>query len=130
MRNHRETSARVSRGFVLALVVACAAAVAALAVEGSRAHAVAQTQARLDATIFTWDGKDFVRTETTLTTEDGKSAANTKLDHATPAYKALAERHSYVGDVTVFGKHYHASYAPLIGKDGRLTGALFVATAK
>ena len=73
---------------------------------------------------------DFVRTQTTLVTEEGKSAVNTKLDHNTPAYKALVQKRSYSGDATVFGKKYDASYAPLIGKDGRLTGALFVAVSK
>jgi len=36
-------------------------------------------------------------------------------------------KHSYSGDVTVFGKKYDAKYAPLTGADGKLTGALFVA---
>jgi hypothetical protein len=34
------------------------------------------------------------------------------------------------GDTTVFGHKYAANYAPLIGDDGKLTGALFVAVAK
>jgi hypothetical protein len=63
-------------------------------------------------------------------TSDGKSAANTKLEHGTPAYKALTEKHSYEGDVTVFGKKYHADYAPLTGDDGKVTGALFVGVPK
>ena len=36
-------------------------------------------QTKLEATIFSYDGKDFVRTETTLMSA-GQSAANTKLD--------------------------------------------------
>jgi hypothetical protein len=103
----------------------------ALVVEGSRSHAVAQADVKLEASIFSYDGKDFVRSKTTLTTEDGKSAANTKLDHASPAYKALIRKHSYSGAATVFGRKYDdAYYAPLTGDDGRLTGALFVAVAK
>ena len=34
------------------------------------------------------------------------------------------------GDATLFGRKYDASYAPLIAKDGRLAGALFVAVPK
>lgn len=83
-----------------------------------------------ESTIFTYDGHDFIRTHTTLVTEDGKSAVNTKLDHGSPAYKALIKKHSFSGDVTLFGQKYEASYAPLTGKDGRLTGALFVAVTK
>jgi hypothetical protein len=82
-------------------------------------------QSKLDASIFSYDGKDFVRTETTLM-QGGQSAVGTKLEHDSPAYKALAEKHSYTGPMTLFGQNYQANYAPLIGADGKLTGALFV----
>jgi methyl-accepting chemotaxis protein len=61
---------------------------------------------------------------------NGQPAVNTKLDHDSPAYKALTEGHSYTGPVTVFGKTYQGSYAPLIGTDGKVTGALFVGVPK
>ena len=86
-------------------------------------------QTKLEASILSYDGKDFVRTETTLM-QGGQSAVGTKLDHDSPAYKALAEKHSYVGPATVFGHDYQADYAPLIGADGKVTGALFVGVAK
>ena len=82
-------------------------------------------QSKLDASILSYDGKDFVRTETTLM-NNGQSAVGTKLDHDSAAYKALVEKKSYAGSATVFGKNYQANYAPLIGEDGKLTGALFV----
>ena len=75
------------------------------------------------------DGKDFTRTETTLM-QEGKAAVGTKLEANSPAYKALAEGHSYTGPVTVFGKNYQGNYAPLIGADGKVTGALFVGVPK
>jgi methyl-accepting chemotaxis protein-2 (aspartate sensor receptor) len=84
---------------------------------------------KLDASIFSYDGKDFVRTETTLM-QGGKSAVNTKLDRDSAAYKALVEKHSYTGLMTLFGHDYRANYAPLIGEDGKLTGALFVGVPK
>jgi methyl-accepting chemotaxis protein-2 (aspartate sensor receptor) len=100
-------------------------------VGGDRSSRIApESKARLEATIFTYDGQDFVRTQTTLVTKQGKSAVNTKLEHDNPAYKALIEKRSFSGDATVFGRHYDAHYAPLTGDDGRLTGALFVAVAK
>ena len=86
-------------------------------------------ETKLEASIFSYDGKDFVRTETTLM-QGGQSAVGTKLDHDSAAYKALAEKHSYTGSVTVFGKNYQANYAPLISADGKLTGALFVGVPK
>ena len=86
-------------------------------------------QTKLDASILSYDGKDFARTETTLM-KDGQPAVNTKLEPDSPAYKALAEKHSYTDPVTVFGKNYQGNYAPLIGADGKLTGALFVGVPK
>jgi methyl-accepting chemotaxis protein len=86
-------------------------------------------QTKLDASILSYDGKDFVRTETTLMNA-GQSAANTKLDRDSAAYKALVEKHSYTGPATVFGRDYQANYAPLIGDDGKVTGALFVGVPK
>jgi hypothetical protein len=90
---------------------------------------VSWAESKLEATIFSFDGKDFVRTNTTLT-DKGQSAVNTKLDQSSAAYKALIEKHSYTGPATVFGREYNANYAPLIGGDGKLTGALFVAIPK
>ena len=135
MRSQQWTSARVGKGVVVALVVAAAVALMALVAGSSGLPAAAQAQAaqadaKMESTIFSYDGKDFVRTKTTLVTEEGKSAVDTKLDHGSPAYKALSKKHSYIGDATVFGKTYDADYAPLTGDDGRLTGALFVAVAK
>jgi methyl-accepting chemotaxis protein-2 (aspartate sensor receptor) len=86
-------------------------------------------ETKLEATIFSHDGKDFVRTNTTLM-DKGQSAADTKLDHNSAAYKALIEKRSYTGPATVFGRDYEANYAPLIGGDGKLTGALFVGVPK
>lgn len=84
---------------------------------------------KLEASIFSYDGKDFVRTDTTLM-QAGQSEVGTKLDHDSPAYKALAEKRSYTGPATVFGQNYQANYAPLIGEDGKVTGALFVGIPK
>jgi methyl-accepting chemotaxis protein len=86
-------------------------------------------QAKLDASILSYDGKDFVRTETTLM-KDGQPAVNTKLEPDSAAYKALVEKKSYTGPVSVFGRDYQGNYAPLIGEDGKLTGALFVGVPK
>jgi hypothetical protein len=54
---------------------------------------VSLAETKLEATIFSYDGKDFVRTETTLM-KDGQSAVGTKLDENSAAYKALVEKHS------------------------------------
>ena len=130
MRLHQWISARVSKGIVLVLGLAFSGALIAFVDQDSSSRVAAQAQAKLEATIFAYDGQDFVRTKTTLVTKDGKPAVNTKLEHDTPAYKALVQKHSYAGEATVFGRKYDANYAPLTSEDGRLTGALFVAVAK
>ena len=130
MQRHRSMSGRVTTATVVALLLAAAGVTITLLHEHGGSQALAQAGARLEATIFSYDGKEFVRTRTTLLTEDGKSAVNTKLDHAGPAYDALIHKHSYSGEATVFGRHYDANYAPLTNKDGKLTGALFVAVAE
>jgi cache 3/cache 2 fusion protein len=126
MRLRQWTSGRVVRGVVLAVALAFAGALLAVA----EAHGASATKGKLDATIFSYDGKDFVRTESTVLTKDGKSVVSTKLDHGTPAYKALVGKHSYTGAATVFGRNYEANYAPLTSEDGKLTGALFVGVPK
>ncbi len=129
MRTQHGVTGRGGRGMGVMLVWVLVAGLLAM-VYAERSHAAVQPSDKLDATIFSYDGTDFVRTKTTLLTADGKSAANTKLDHATAAYKALKDKHSFVGEVTVFGHKYDADYAPLVGDDGKLTGALFVAVPK
>ncbi len=84
---------------------------------------------KIKATIFSYDGEDFVRTETNLK-QEGQSAAGTKLDRDSAAYKALVEKRSYTGPATILGGDYQANYAPLTGEDGQLTGALFVGVPK
>ncbi len=84
----------------------------------------------MKCTIFTYDGQDFIRKHTTLVTEDGKSGVNTKLDRDNPGYKALINKHSYTGEVTLFGKKCDATYAPLTDDGGQLTGALMVCLEK
>jgi methyl-accepting chemotaxis protein len=83
-----------------------------------------------ESTIFTYDGQDLVRKHTTLVTEDGKSAVNTKLDRDNPGYKALVQKRSYTGEVTLFGQKCDANYAPLTDEGGQLTGALMVCIKK
>jgi hypothetical protein len=130
MRLRRWISARVSKGLVVAAGLVLSSGLIVFVEEASSSPVSTQKQGKIEASIFAYDGQDFVRTKTTLVTKEGKPATNTKLEHDTPAYKALVQKHSYTGDATVFGRKYDANYAPLTSEDGRLTGALFVAVAK
>src|SRR5215470_1135908 len=82
------------------------------------------------ATIFSFDGHDFVRIQTTLLTAEGKSAVNTKLDRSNPSYQALIQKCSYRGEATLFGRDYQTYYAPLTNAQGELDGAVFVGNQK
>lgn len=86
--------------------------------------ALANTQ---ESSIFRYDGQDFVRVQTTLVKDDGKSAVDSKLDRGSPAYKALIKKDSYSGKAMLFGRSCDANYAPLTNASGQLTGAIFVA---
>jgi methyl-accepting chemotaxis protein len=128
MRPSQAVTGRASKG--IPILLALISAIVLLSLTHRGAHAAIQAQGKLEATIFSFDGKEFVRTNTTLMTQDGKSAVNTKLEHDNPAFAALMAKHSYSGDATVFGKKYQANYAPLTSADGKVTGALFVAVPK
>lgn len=81
-----------------------------------------------ESTIFRYDGQDFIREKTTLTTEDGASAVNTKLDRTSPAFQHLVQKKSYAGPAKLFGRTCDSIYAPVVDAGGALTGAVFVAT--
>jgi hypothetical protein len=119
----------VGTGIVLAVGLALAGAWVAVAHANTDAPAVVVKE-KIEATIFSYDGNDFVRTHTTLLTKEGKSTVNTKLEQDSPAYAALVAKHSYSGEMTLFGRKYEGSYAPLTGEDGELTGALWVGIPK
>jgi Cache 3/Cache 2 fusion domain len=53
-------------------------------------------------------------------TQDGQSAAGTKLDRNSAAYKALSQKQSYTGSATLFGHDYDASYAPMLGAERQI----------
>ncbi|HXG44572.1 MAG TPA: Cache 3/Cache 2 fusion domain-containing protein [Gemmatimonadales bacterium] len=125
MRAHLSYRPGLGQPTLVAIVVLLAAATMAWRHPAAPAAAEANAD-RLAATIFSYEGQEFVRLRTTLVTEAGKPAVNTKLEHGSPAYEALRVGHSYSGDVTVFGKRYRGYYAPLTASDGSLTGALFV----
>ncbi len=81
-------------------------------------------------TIFTFDGQDFIRSQTTLLTDEGKSSVNTKLDRSYPSYHELINKRSYIGEAIIFGRDYETYYSPLTNEQGQLTGAIFVGNQK
>lgn len=116
-----ETVLQVFSGvFVIALVVSIMMTI----------HVLNARSRMTTATIFSFDGTDFIRIHTTLLTAEGKSAVNTKLDRDSSGYQALRENRSYRGEATIFGRKYETFYAPLTDEQGRLDGAIFVGNQK
>jgi methyl-accepting chemotaxis protein len=79
------------------------------------------TFAELGSTIFSFDGHDFIRTDTTLIDENGNPAINTKMDRNYPGYKSLLN-----GRLMLFGKLVDSKVAPLTNNKGKLIGAIAV----
>ena len=77
------------------------------------------------ATIFVKKGNDFIRISTSLKKENGDRAVGTPLDHANPAYQALQDNLTYIGNATLFSKQYVTEYLPLHDTTGKTIGALF-----
>ncbi len=82
------------------------------------------------ATLFAKNGNEFVRVATTVTKEDGSSAAGTPLDPKSPATAKINAGESYYGDAKVFGKPYDAGYEPIKDASGAVIGAYFVGQPK
>jgi len=106
--------------FVVALVVSIMMTI----------HVINARNRMTTATIFSFDGADFIRIQTTLLTAEGKPALNTKLDRESASYQALVQNYSYRGEATIFGRKYDTYYAPLTNAQGNLDGAIFVGNQK
>ena len=93
-------------------------------------HVINARHRMTTVTVFKYDGQDFIRTQTTLLTEEGKSAVSTKLDRDLPSYQSLMQKRSYTGEAIIFGRDYETYYAPLTDEQGQLKGAIFVGNQK
>jgi len=77
------------------------------------------------ATIFAWDGKNFLRVTTNVLKPDGSRAVGTVLDPKGKAYAALAQGRGFSGVVDILGVPYTTSYAPIDDAKGKLIGAWY-----
>jgi methyl-accepting chemotaxis protein len=78
------------------------------------------------ATLFAWDGQNFVRVTTNVLKPDGSRAVGTVLDPAGKAFTALRARQPFEGVVDILGSPYITSYAPMTDAEGKLVGAWYV----
>lgn len=78
------------------------------------------------ATLFAWDGQNFVRVTTNVLKPDGSRAVGTVLDTSGKAFAALRAGRSFEGVVDILGVPYITSYAPMTDAQGQLVGAWYV----
>jgi methyl-accepting chemotaxis protein len=79
-----------------------------------------------NATVFARQGDDFVRVTTSVKKQDGSRAIGTKLDHKSPAYAKVMNGETFRGAVTLFGKDFITSYAPIKDGHGQVIGILYI----
>jgi methyl-accepting chemotaxis protein len=77
------------------------------------------------ATLFAWDGHDFVRVTTNVLKPDGSRAVGTLLDPQGRAFAALRQGLPFHGVVDILGLPYITSYIPMLDAGGKLVGAWY-----
>jgi methyl-accepting chemotaxis protein len=77
------------------------------------------------ATLFSWDGTNFIRVTTNVLKPDGSRAVGTVLDPKGKAFAALTQGQSFHGVVDILGAPYTTSYAPMMDATGKLVGAWY-----
>lgn len=77
------------------------------------------------ATLFVWDGSNFIRATTNVEKPDGSRAVGTVLDPQGKPFAALTEGLPFNGVVDILGVPYTTSYVPMRDAGGKLVGAWY-----
>jgi len=77
------------------------------------------------ATLFAWDGTNFIRVTTNVMKPDGSRAVGTVLDPHGKAFAALTQGQPFEGVVEILGVPYTTSYVPMKDGEGKLAGAWY-----
>ncbi|MGD0940364.1 MAG: methyl-accepting chemotaxis protein [Terracidiphilus sp.] len=77
------------------------------------------------ATLFAWDGANFIRVTTNVLKPDGSRAVGTVLDPKGKAFAALSHGQPFVGVVEILNVPYTTSYVPMMDAGGKLVGAWY-----
>ncbi len=77
------------------------------------------------ATLFAWNGSEFIRVTTNVLKPDGSRAVGTVLDARGKAFAALSKGQAYRGVVDILGVPYTTQYVPMMDGAGRLVGAWY-----
>jgi len=77
------------------------------------------------ATLFAWDGANFIRVSTNVLKADGSRAVGTVLDNHGKAFASLKQGQAFEGVVEILGVPYTTSYVPIRDDKGKLAGAWY-----
>lgn len=77
------------------------------------------------ATLFAWDGSNFIRVTTNVLKADGTRAVGTVLDPHGKAFAELTQGKPFRGVVDILGVPYTTSYEPMTDDAGKLVGAWY-----
>lgn len=77
------------------------------------------------ATLFAWDGSNFIRVTTNVVKPDGSRAVGTVLDPKGKAFAALRSGQPFAGVVDILGVPYTTSYVPMKDEAGTVVGAWY-----
>jgi len=91
------------------------------------------TQATGDtATVFAWDEKtqDFWRKTTNIIKKNGERAVGTPLGKNGRVYPVVTRGETFKGEATILGKNYFTEYQPILNKDNKIIGILYVGIEK
>ncbi len=77
------------------------------------------------ATLFVWDGTNFIRVTTNVLKPDGSRAVGTVLDPKGKAFAALSAGLPFNGVVNILGVPYTTSYVPMLDSGGKMVGAWY-----
>ena len=78
------------------------------------------------ATLFVATGDDFERVTTSIVDEAGRRVVGTRLGKDSAAYPDVSAGKLYTGEATILGSPYYAAYDPVLDRDGRVIGILFI----
>jgi methyl-accepting chemotaxis protein len=78
------------------------------------------------ASVFVRKGDDYYRISTTVVDQNKQRALGTALSRTSPAYAALTRGETYTGPVTVLGRSYVTTYAPMYDDQKQIIGALSI----
>ncbi|MEQ5836100.1 Cache 3/Cache 2 fusion domain-containing protein [Marinobacter sp. NFXS9] len=78
------------------------------------------------ATLFVYDGSDYVRVSTNVKKDGGQRATGTILNPEGAAFRAIQSGKAFYGQVDILGKPYLTGYAPMRDGSGQVVGIWYV----